>query len=177
MPYICTTSGAVWVSSLAKRTSFDISLAALANSGAICLHGPHQSAQKSTSTGNCDLATVRLKVAADRSTGSSGNKGTWHLPQLAFDLFLSVGTRLMAAQDGQTSWVASLINNSFAMAQDLASCIDLSLFPRDICSTGQVLKRRMRKSARPRIMSRPGVLFSAEYRLFKRSVSRKGLCL
>src|SRR5918998_3553140 len=56
--------GLVLVSILTKVT---LSLCALASSsmmGETCLHGPHQSAQKSTTTGLVDLSTTSEKVAS-----------------------------------------------------------------------------------------------------------------
>src|SRR6185436_14983048 len=55
-------TGLVLVSILTKVTLSPWVLASSSMIGATCLHGPHQSAQKSTSTGLSDLITTSSKV-------------------------------------------------------------------------------------------------------------------
>src|SRR5918992_5596917 len=56
--------GLVLVSILTKVTLSPWALASSSMIGATCLHGPHQSAQKSTTTGLSDFSTTSEKVAS-----------------------------------------------------------------------------------------------------------------
>jgi hypothetical protein len=58
------------------------SAAILSITGATARQGPHQGAQKSTSTGIGDLSTSCAQFASVPFTGSEGNSGFLQLPQL-----------------------------------------------------------------------------------------------
>ena len=63
MPYLAATSGCRRHRPLAIGSAGVRVLATSSSTGAIIRHGPHHSAQKSTSTGQ-DLSTSSLKVAS-----------------------------------------------------------------------------------------------------------------
>jgi hypothetical protein len=65
-----------------KRARESIRALTWANAGAIDLQGPHQGAQKSTTTGTSLLVIWATKAAWLTDGGVSPNKGWWHLPQL-----------------------------------------------------------------------------------------------
>src|SRR5450830_1548580 len=65
-------------------------------------HGPHQGAQKSTSTGMSLRSICLRKRALARSTGWPVNKSFWHFPQLGCSLSRAGGRRLTASQWGHT---------------------------------------------------------------------------
>ena len=69
MLYRELASGAASLSSLTNRTS-GIWRAAAAKAGAIALQGPHQAAQKSTTTGN---SVPAMNLANDASLWSTGS--------------------------------------------------------------------------------------------------------
>jgi hypothetical protein len=78
-PKRAAISGTRSVSSLARRAAGSRSRAAASNSGAIARHGPHQAAQKSTSTGTSVFPIIRSKSSAvPSSTGLPSNSGAWH---------------------------------------------------------------------------------------------------
>src|SRR5208282_2045940 len=79
MPYLLATAGFSSTLSLAIFTLPFISVAISSSAGAIMRHGPHHSAQKSTTTGSLDLmtslsklASVTLAVADMISSGCAG---------------------------------------------------------------------------------------------------------
>ena len=55
--------------------------AASANAGAIILHGPHQSAQKSATTGSAVPAANAGRSSPRIATGAPGSSGWWQFPQ------------------------------------------------------------------------------------------------
>src|SRR5574340_465547 len=110
------TCGCASVSTLAKRTRVPSSAATCWNTGAIILQGPHQSAQKSTSTGRPARAMKRSKLSAARSIGLPGRINEPHLPHFGESARRSSGTRLTARQWGQASSIGG-----FLEANDLAS--------------------------------------------------------
>ena len=82
MPNRSASAGTASVSTLATSTRPAVLFAIVASSGAIILHGPHHSAQKSTTTGTAAFATSASNVAASgTSMGAAGEgNGVWHLP-------------------------------------------------------------------------------------------------
>ena len=76
--------------------------AASAKAGAIIWQGPHQGAQKSTTTGNWLRSTWRLKLSPSKVTGLPVTKASWQWPQSGFSANFKVGTRLVEWQWGQT---------------------------------------------------------------------------
>src|ERR1041385_9214879 len=67
------SSGTASVFTFKTSHSPAAAFATLSSSGAIIRHGPHQGAQKSTTTGSDDEPTAASKVvASDTSTGSAG---------------------------------------------------------------------------------------------------------
>jgi hypothetical protein len=67
--------------------------------GANARHGPHQGAQKSTTTG-IELSEINsLSMAGSAVTGPS-SKGLWHFPQFGASANLLAGARLRCAQCG-----------------------------------------------------------------------------
>src|SRR5690606_28396639 len=77
--------------------------AASANCGPITLHGPHQGAQKSTSTGNWPRPIWAAKWSTPRVTGLPSNRACPHFPQVGASDNLAAGTRLGAWQWGHTT--------------------------------------------------------------------------
>lgn len=65
-------------------------------------HGPHQGAQKSTSTGMSLRVTCCVKLFGASSIGCAVNKAFLHLPQVGCAVSFSEGTRFTALQCGQT---------------------------------------------------------------------------
>src|SRR4249919_232108 len=65
MPYLPGVDGLASMSSLATVILPPYSLATSSSAGANILHGPHHSAQKSTSTGCPDCSTSLSKVASE----------------------------------------------------------------------------------------------------------------
>ncbi|MNV53422.1 hypothetical protein D3C71_1455680 [compost metagenome] len=97
------------VLSLASRTRGSSSRAACAKAGAIWRQGPHQGAQKSTSTGMWLRATWRSNESPSSSSGTPANKGLWHLPQSGAWARSASCTRLVVWQWGQTICRASVM--------------------------------------------------------------------
>lgn len=102
MAYLPAMSRACSVLSLAMRTFGSRLLVALVNSGAITLHGPHQSAQKSTTTGMSFLVMCLSKVVLFNSVGAPENSKLPHLPHLADRAGFDEGTLFVAAHLGHT---------------------------------------------------------------------------
>ena len=75
MPNSLARSGAASVLSLATRIAGSSTRAAAAYCGAIAWQGPHQGAQKSTTTGMSVFAMYFLKLAAVSSSGYPLNSG------------------------------------------------------------------------------------------------------
>src|SRR5450830_822022 len=90
------------VLTLTTRKSGSSDLAACAYQGAIVRQGPHQGAQKSTSTGMSVRSICLRKRALARSTGWPVNKSFWHLPQVGCSIRRAAGKRLTASQWGHT---------------------------------------------------------------------------
>src|SRR6185312_12483884 len=118
------------VSSLAKRTRGSISAAARANCGAIILHGPHQSAQKSTTTGMSLRATWRSKLASLSAAGWPSKSGLPHWPQMGASARRSRGTRLVVSQWGHTRCSGSAIARSMTSGAIAASWMRGAAFTR-----------------------------------------------
>src|SRR5882672_5835535 len=95
------TPGAASVSTFAKRARVFISAAARSKPGAIAWQGPHQSAQKSTTTGSSVRSTAAWKVASVTGTGLPSSRGALHLPQTGPSASRSGGTRFRVAHFGQ----------------------------------------------------------------------------
>lgn len=89
------------VLSLPKRNLGSHFLAAWVNTGAKFLHGPHQLAQKSTTSSNSDLLAWWLKLTAVSSIGSPTNRLCLHFPQVGCCSRRSSGTRFKVSQWGQ----------------------------------------------------------------------------
>src|SRR5258705_8458657 len=68
----------------------------------MALQGPHQSAQKSTSTGISFALTCFAKFFAAAETGFPVKSGLWHRPHFAAEAFFPAGTRFTASQAGHT---------------------------------------------------------------------------
>jgi hypothetical protein len=58
--------------------------AASSNAGAICLQGPHQGAQKSTTTGISEFAMKVPSLSASTETGLESRSDFLQEPQFAF---------------------------------------------------------------------------------------------
>src|SRR5215471_3957572 len=70
-------------------------------------HGPHQAAQKSTSTGTLLSRMISSNSAALTSTGSAiGGRGDLHAPHLPVSAMWFDGTRFGFPQDGQFRTIA-----------------------------------------------------------------------
>src|SRR5689334_1699062 len=65
MPYFCAVSGFSSTFSLTILTFSPTEPEISSRAGAIILHGPHHSAQKSTTTGLADLSTSASKFASE----------------------------------------------------------------------------------------------------------------
>src|SRR5207302_3678866 len=78
-----------------------ISAAARSKPGAMAWQGPHQSAQKSTTTGSSVRTTAASKLASLTATGLPFSSGVLHLPQVGPSATRSAGTRFKVAQLGQ----------------------------------------------------------------------------
>jgi len=88
--------------SLVSTTSGSRSFAACSYAGAIILHGPHQGAQTSTSTGKVVRAKWRLSVASSTSTGWAAKILRPHFPHFADRAGRFAMSRLTLAQELQT---------------------------------------------------------------------------
>jgi hypothetical protein len=83
------------VLSLASRNAGSSWAVAAENAGAICRHGPHHGAQKSTSNGMSDRSASATKFAAVRTTGSPFRSAMPQRPHFASANILRSGTRLV----------------------------------------------------------------------------------
>src|SRR5712691_6991271 len=109
MPKRPAILGAASVSSFANRARVFISAAARSKPGAMAWHGPHHSAQKSTTTGSSVRVTAASKVASLTGTGLPSASGALHLPHTGPSASRSAGTRLRVEHPGQPiSKVSSL---------------------------------------------------------------------
>src|SRR2546426_8486901 len=104
--------GAASVSSFAKRARVFISAAARSKPGAMAWHGPHQSAQKSTTTGSSVRVTAASKVASLTGTGLPSASGALHLPHTGPSASRSAGTRLRVEQLGQPISTVSCLKHA-----------------------------------------------------------------
>ena len=78
-------------------------LAVRSTSGAARRHGPHQAAQKSTSTGTDAELVTESKRSASASIGSAtGGSGALHCPHCPVSARCSGGTRFFVWQDGHS---------------------------------------------------------------------------
>ena len=94
------------VSNLPRRTLGSSWPAAAVKAGAICWQGPHQVAQKSTSSGMSLLVACAPKLAAVRTKGCFRNSSDPHRPHLPPARSLSFGTRFAVEHDGQITIIA-----------------------------------------------------------------------
>src|ERR1700693_3935418 len=95
--------GASSVFTVAKRTLARSCAAACSNAGAMPRHGPHQGAQKSTSTGKSLRAMKASNTASVRATGVPSNSGAPHLPHFGSSASLSSGARFDVKQREQAT--------------------------------------------------------------------------
>jgi len=100
--------GAASVSSFSTCTRGARRWAALSSSGAMIRHGPHQAAQKSTSTGSSVFSSMRRKPDSSTGIARASNKGRWQRPQFGCPSMRAASSRLVARQCGQTTWMRSL---------------------------------------------------------------------
>jgi len=105
----CATAGRASVSTLATSNRSARSRASFSISGATMRHGPHQAAQKSTSTGRGESPissskSCALVSAIGRETGKSAVLQRAHL---ALSNRRLAGTRFRAEHDAQTSSIFS----------------------------------------------------------------------
>jgi len=73
-----------------------------ARAGAAVRHGPHQDAQKSTSSGRSGFPTCRRNPASSSARGMPSNSAAWQAPHFGVSASRAAGTRFSAAQRGQT---------------------------------------------------------------------------
>jgi hypothetical protein len=97
-------SGSASVSTLANCTRPASRRAASSNCGAIARQGPHQVAQKSTSTGRSLRPVKRSQSAAPSATGLPGNSGLAQRPHCGCSSWRAAGIRFTASQCGQTAF-------------------------------------------------------------------------
>src|SRR5690606_28831491 len=71
-PYLPGVIGLSSMLSFTTCTRSPISLAISSSAGPICLHGPHHSAQKSTSTGRPDFSTSASKLSSETLVVATG---------------------------------------------------------------------------------------------------------
>ena len=103
IPCAAPISGWASVSTLAKRTP-GIRCAAASNCGAIILHGPHHSAQKSTTTGNSVCPTNPANRSLLSATGLRAIRSAPHRPHTGSSCMRVSGTRLTAPHCAQDSF-------------------------------------------------------------------------
>jgi hypothetical protein len=103
IPYCAPSADSSSVFTLMNCAREPILALTCVNTGAIALHGPHQGAQKSTTTGTSLLESCAVKAALFTDLGSEPNKGTWHLPQLISLPRRWAGMRFTALQEGHTA--------------------------------------------------------------------------
>src|SRR5438477_954108 len=108
MPKRAATSGTSSVFNLATTSEPLRFRAILANSGAATRHGPHQGAQKSTSTGQGDLPTRSAKsFGSVTGYGSLGRgRAILQFPQRAFWPSRAAGMRFCEPQEAQRTITA-----------------------------------------------------------------------
>ena len=105
IPRRADRSGTASVSTLVTSNRPALRCATCATCGATIRHGPHHSAQKSTSTGKRDDPTRASKSAAEgTATGSPGGASTvWQRPQRVDCPSVENVSRLAAPHDGQVT--------------------------------------------------------------------------
>src|ERR1700709_2584279 len=81
----------------------------------MAMQGPHQGAQKSTTTGTPLRLKCLSKFAAVSSMGLPSNKAEWHLGQRGASLSRSLGSPTTESQCPQTTAVRSLIQALFGL--------------------------------------------------------------
>src|SRR5262245_107391 len=87
-----------------------MSAAVRATSGADILHGPHQSAQKSTSTGTFAPDVTSRNVSGSASIGApTGEISVLHAPHRPVSVSLCAGDRFFLPQDGHFRITALLL--------------------------------------------------------------------
>jgi hypothetical protein len=84
------------------------SRAATSNCGAMMRQGPHQAAQKSTTTGSSERATNVSKLLSSNVIGVAGSSGTPQRPHTGSSRNRSPGTRLVAWHWGQATCIVRL---------------------------------------------------------------------
>src|ERR1700687_2271157 len=98
------------MSTLSTRARPAISRASASISGAAMRHGPHQEAQKSTSTGTFALAMISSNELASAAIGSlTGGSEALHAPQRPLSARCSAGIRFLAWQLGHTEMIENAI--------------------------------------------------------------------
>lgn len=90
---------AVSVSTFANNAAPAFALAAASNCGAIVRHGPHQAAQKSTTTGSSEASTYLMNEPSSSAAGCSPNRRSLQRPQVGLSCSRPVAIRLRARQD------------------------------------------------------------------------------
>src|SRR5438876_1151572 len=110
--YRCASAGQRSVSTFKTIARDAISEATFFTSGAAIRHGPHHSAQKSTSTGTRAARTMLSKVSGSVSIGSAiGGSSALHAPQRPASARCSGGTRLLFPQAGHFRIIHSVYRN------------------------------------------------------------------
>ena len=104
MPYSLAMMGASSVFNLANMTRGSRLLAACSKIGAIILHGPHHSAQKSTTTGRVVFRTNFGKVLSFSLTGFPWKSCFPHFPHLGSLESFSFANLFVVRQLGQTMY-------------------------------------------------------------------------
>src|SRR6266481_6038604 len=97
--YLAASSGYRSVSTLTTMAQPAMPLAVRATSSADIRHGPHHSAQKSTSTGTRALCVISSNCSGSTSNGSFiGDSGDLHAPQRPVSARCLAGTRFFCPQ-------------------------------------------------------------------------------
>ena len=97
---VCGLASTSTLTSMARPLS---SRAARSNCGAIILQGPHQPAQKSTSTGSSVRLVTESKFASVNSMGEPSNSAAPQRPQFGSSVSRADGMRLAAPQWAQAT--------------------------------------------------------------------------
>ena len=113
MPKRAPSAGTASVSTFARRNCGSSCAAAAWNCGAMVRQGPHQGAQKSTSSGSSARPAWMSKLAASSATGCASNRRLPQRPQTGASVSRVRGTRLSVWQCGHATSRASLIGVSF----------------------------------------------------------------
>jgi hypothetical protein len=98
-------AGFASVSSFAKRSFGSSWRAVFSKNGAMARHGPHQGAQKSTTSGKSPRLTCLSKFADVSVTGVPSNSAKRQFGQRGDSLKRSSGRRTTESQCPQTTWI------------------------------------------------------------------------